>query len=222
MGSTGGAGTYYSQPQSTPAPESRQKPEAQQDVPPSFNQPSDLPKPEDATSRNGGRAILTVSVPSDAKVFVNGNATSSTGSRRQYVSRGLADGFDYTYEVRVEAVRDGKKVQQSKTVQVRSGGTADLAFDLPKKALETTVTLHVPEDAKVYLGGNETTTTGAVRTFTTTALSEGAEWSEYRVRVEVQRQGKILVRDEVVSLKAGDQRTLRLDDFDSEKVADAR
>lgn len=181
----------------------------------------ELPQPGNNTSLRSGKALLTVSVPNDAKVFVNGVATSSKGGQRTYVSRGLSNGFRYTYEVRVEAKRDGKVVEEVKTVQLRAGENADLAFDLPKGTPETSLTVHVPTDAKVFLGGNETSATGEVRTFTTTGLAEGQEWSNYKIRIEMVRNGETVTREEVISLKSGDDRTLRFD-IDSEKVADAR
>ena len=59
--------------------------------------------------------MLTVWVPYDAKVTVNGLETHSTGSRRQFVSFGLKPGLSYKYVVKAQVVREG---------QVR-GGHAD-------------------------------------------------------------------------------------------------
>ena len=52
---------------------------------------------------------------------MNGQATSSTGDTRQYVSRDLTAGYNYTYEVRAEIVRDGRTVEQVKKVDLRAG-----------------------------------------------------------------------------------------------------
>ncbi len=180
-----------------------------------------LPQPGDAASQSNGKAMLTVSVPKDARVFVNGVATKSLGEVRTYVSRGLSDGFKYTYEIRVETERNGKTVEEVKTVSLRAGDNTDVAFDLPQNDNETSLTLHVPADAKVFLGGNETSATGEVRTFSTSGLTAGQEWSNYKVRVEMVRNGEKVVREEVITLKAGDARTLRFD-LDNEKVANAR
>jgi uncharacterized protein (TIGR03000 family) len=180
-----------------------------------------LPPPASGASYRAGKAMILVNVPTDAKVFVNGMATTSQGEQRSFVSRGLSTGYRYTYEVRVQAKRDGQTVEQVKTVQLRAGDNVDLAFDLPKGGLETVLTVHVPADAKVFLGGNETSATGTVRTFSTSTLPAGQEWANYKVRVEFERNGEVVSREEVVSLKAGDDRTLRFD-LDTEKVADAR
>src|SRR5207253_2270016 len=117
-------------------------------------------------------------------------ATTSTGAHRRYISRDLAAGYGYTYEVKIEATRDGKLVEETKTVEMRAGQTASLAFNAaPAKSAETTLTLNVPEDAKVTLAGHPTSATGAVRVFTTTNLSSGKEWSNYKIVVSVERDG---------------------------------
>jgi uncharacterized protein (TIGR03000 family) len=70
-----------------------------------------------------------VVVPADAKVYVNGYLTKSTGTRRQFVSFGLQPGFAYKYDVRVEVVRDGKVVEQNRVAVLRAGATEGLSFD---------------------------------------------------------------------------------------------
>ena len=74
--------------------------------------------------------LLTVYVPAEAKVTVNGYETKSTGTRRQYVSYGLQAGQSYKYEVKAEIVRDGQIVEESKTVVMVAGSknSAQFAF----------------------------------------------------------------------------------------------
>jgi uncharacterized protein (TIGR03000 family) len=164
--------------------------------------------------------MLNVVVPEGAQVYVNGRPTTSTGARRQYVSRGLTDGFSYTYEIRAEAIIDGQKVRDSKIVQLHAGEELELAFDLQARP-ETSLTLHVPGDAKVSLAGNETSVSGDVRVFRTTSLKEGEEWTNYVVHVSVERDGSTLQKEETISLKAGESRELSFD-FDGAKVASAQ
>jgi uncharacterized protein (TIGR03000 family) len=78
------------------------------------------------TPENSG--MLTVWVPYDAKVTINGMATKSTGSRRQFVSYNLTDGFSYKYEVKAEVVRDGKIIEDTKTVVLTAGANNAVAF----------------------------------------------------------------------------------------------
>ena len=78
------------------------------------------------TAENSG--LLTIWVPAEAKVTINGLATQSTGSRRQYVSYGLQPGLGYKYDVHAEIVRDGKIVEENKTVTLTAGERGTLAF----------------------------------------------------------------------------------------------
>jgi uncharacterized protein (TIGR03000 family) len=72
--------------------------------------------------------MLTIWVPYDAKVTINGMPTKSTGSRRTFVSYDLKEGFSYKYEVKAEIVHEGKIVEDTKTVVLTAGGNSALAF----------------------------------------------------------------------------------------------
>jgi uncharacterized protein (TIGR03000 family) len=78
------------------------------------------------TPDNSG--MLTVWVPFDAKVTINGMPTKSTGSRRQFVSYNLQDGMSYKYEVKAEVVRDGKIVEDTKSIVLTAGSNNSVAF----------------------------------------------------------------------------------------------
>ena len=72
--------------------------------------------------------MLTVWVPEDAKVMINGLETRSTGSRRQYYSSGLKPGLTYTYVVRAQVIRNGQVQEDTQTVTLAAGQTNSLAF----------------------------------------------------------------------------------------------
>jgi uncharacterized protein (TIGR03000 family) len=173
-------------------------------------------------------ATLTVQVPADARVFVNGLATTSTGTVRRYVSNGLREGFNYTYQVRAEIVRNGQTITETQTVKLQAGEAPSVEFALngsesepiANQPVRTNVTLHVPADAKVYLSGNDTHGTGEVRTFSTTQLAAGQTWGDYVVRVEVQRNGRTLSKQETIAIKGGESSELTVD-FDAPQVARA-
>jgi uncharacterized protein (TIGR03000 family) len=208
-GSSGGSSGGYQVVPTTPAAPSEQAP----------------PEPPAAGTSAGyirtGDAVLTVRVPADAKVFVNGKATKSTGTVRSYVSRNLDPGLQYTYDVRVEFIRDGQTVEESKTVQLTAGRNAELAFNGPSTAAATTLTLRVPEDAKVFLAGVETSASGSVRSYTTTKLNSGNAWDDYSIRVTVDRDGRTMTQEKSVTLVGGQSQEFSFD-FDTQKVADAR
>lgn len=221
-GSTAGA-VLYGEPSiiqqeapATPTPTPAPAP-----TPPAQSEPS-LPTPAQQSSLEAASALLSVQVPADARVRVNGIPTSSAGEYRRYVSRDLSPGFRYTYEVTAEVERNGQPVTQTKTAHLRAGEEVALSFDLSSGAArETALTLHVPGDAKVFLAGTETPGSGPIRTFRTTKLADGNAWSEYSVRVTVTRGGQQLEKEELITLHGGDRAELTFD-FDFDKVATAR
>jgi len=166
-------------------------------------------------------AVLNVSVPADAKVFVNGYETTSVGTERRYVSNGLESGKSYTYELKAEALRDGKPVSEVKVVKLTAGQSETVAFALSNAPVEqnfgdaeapkTKLTLHVPADARVYISGKETKATGEVREFATTKLAAGKTWDNYLVRVEVTRDGQVVSHEQKLSLVGGENQDLEFD-----------
>jgi uncharacterized protein (TIGR03000 family) len=84
---------------------------------------------------------LTIVVPADAKVFINGRQTRSIGTQREYVSYGLESGLTYRYEVRAEVVRDGKTVEDTREVFLTAGSREGVAFDFAAKKAVTVASL---------------------------------------------------------------------------------
>lgn len=175
----------------------------------------------DAAAAFRNHATLNVSVPTSAKISVNGHLTKSTGKNRSYISRNLRPDIAYTYEVRAEWMLQGNKRQQTKVVEVRAGQTRSVAFDFRSENPVTTLTLNVPEDAKVVLAGAKTETTGVARIFSTKKLASGQEWSDYKIVVTMNRNGQTLTKEQSITLKAGDNQDLTFD-FNEERVAVAR
>jgi uncharacterized protein (TIGR03000 family) len=85
-----------------------------------------MPKTTATSSDTSG--LLTVWVPFDAKVMINGLETRSTGSRREFVSYGLKAGLSYKYVVRATVVREGKTLEDSQTVTLTAGQIEAVAF----------------------------------------------------------------------------------------------
>jgi uncharacterized protein (TIGR03000 family) len=145
---------------------------------------------------------LTVNVSESARIFVNGNPTTSTGESRQFVSRGLDPNQDYRFEIRVEDTVDGEEVVDSKTLVLSPGHGEIVSFDLRKSnsPVETVLTLNVPADAKVVLAGNETKTAGQARTYRTKDLKLGQVWDDYTVVVT----SNGVTKEKTIRLIAGD------------------
>lgn len=66
-------------------------------------------------------AIIDVSLPADAALFVNGQPTTSTTARRSLISPPLPTGRDYFYTLRADVVRDGQTLSTTRQVTVRPG-----------------------------------------------------------------------------------------------------
>jgi len=152
-------------------------------------------------------------------VFINDRPTTSVGNQRTYTTKNLTPGQVYTYTIRAEFSHNGQMVSQTKNSSVSVGDLARVTFD-PAEPVTTALTLKVPADAKVYLSGKETTLTGELRRFTTTRLPIGQMWASYAIRVDVQRDGQTVSKEEKISLKSGENRELAFD-FSAPTVARA-
>jgi len=189
--------------------------------------PAETPEasPQAGYAPDASSVLLSVQLPEDAKVFVNGKATTSKGAQRTYVSRNLDAGRKYAYEVRAEIVRNGKTLTSTKLVRLTTGRGANLVFRFDNDAVArrtitpkpTTLILNVPADAKVILAGQETSSKGERREFSTRKLAAG-QWANYPIRVELERNGQTQVREESISLSAGETRELTVG-FDMPQVA---
>jgi uncharacterized protein (TIGR03000 family) len=143
-------------------------------------------------------------VPADARIFVNGTETSSKGSLRRFLSRGLVAGKSYEFVVRMAVDRDGRTEEATKVVTLVAGERSKVSFEAAAPAVaKTSLTLRVPADAKVWLAGNATASSGAVRQFETTGLREGQSWKDYEIRVTSVVDGREQTVSKVIDLAAG-------------------
>ncbi len=95
--------------------------------------PEVIPPPRIDNSRQESRkteAKVIVQIPTDAKLFVDGNPVKINGEQQTFRTPALERGQTYYYEVRAEVVRDGKTVTESKRVLVRAGEDARVSFPL--------------------------------------------------------------------------------------------
>jgi uncharacterized protein (TIGR03000 family) len=92
------------------------------------------PKP-DEKKRDGGtgsvapdRAKVVVQLPAGAKLYVDDQPIKTSSDYQSFNTPRLEPGQTYYYEVRAEAVRDGKTVVESKRILVRPGQEVSVAF----------------------------------------------------------------------------------------------
>lgn len=176
------------------------------------------PSGDNKDTSTSGDARLQVQLPADAIVYVNGKRTRTEGALRSYVSRHLDVGRQYPYEVKAVVVRNGQELTQTKVVDLSAGLDKSIAFDFDADAeLLTSLSISVPEDAKIVLDGTPTSTAGSFRYFSTKALAPGQVWSKYEVSATVVRDGKEITRRKVIRLSAGDSQQLAFD-FDNDET----
>ena len=183
-------------------------------------------------------AVLVVRLPEDARLFVNDRATTTTGAVRHFVDRKMDKGRPHRYRLRAEVTIGDRTARADRVVHLLAGEALDVniefgpesldghptpaddaqdepptedAVELPGNAPVTTIVLHVPEDARVFLEDVETTETGTVREFHSTHLSAGQEWTDYAIRVVAERDGRMVSREKKINLIAGETRELRFD-----------
>jgi len=92
---------------------------------------------------------LIVRTPADAIVWINGVKTTQTGSRREFVSSGLAQGRNYTFDMRAEWTGlDGKSVEIHRRVPAQAGERRLVDFTLPAPSQSDIATVEFGSGSK--------------------------------------------------------------------------
>jgi uncharacterized protein (TIGR03000 family) len=91
-------------------------------------EPPSTASPNPASAQADSTAHVTVSVPANAELWVDGSKTTSTGAVREFQSPPLNPG-QYTYEVRAHWMENGRDITQTRKVAVSPG--AHIAVDFP-------------------------------------------------------------------------------------------
>jgi uncharacterized protein (TIGR03000 family) len=73
-------------------------------------------------------AVVQVTVPAEAEVWVEGGKTGLTGIRREFVSPPLTPGKSYLYTVRARWTEAGRSFEQIQVVDVQAGRRAEVRF----------------------------------------------------------------------------------------------
>lgn len=79
------------------------------------------------------------------------------------------------------------------------------------------VVVQLPEDATLFLGGNKTSTNGAVRKFKVPVTDTSRSYP-YAVRAELTRNGQVYVAESTETLVAGETLTVKVNDVASAEV----
>jgi len=73
-------------------------------------------------------AVIQVTLPADARLTVDGHATTSTSENRTFVTPALPEG-EFQYTLRAEIVREGRTVVETQVVTVRGGEETRVPFN---------------------------------------------------------------------------------------------
>jgi uncharacterized protein (TIGR03000 family) len=76
-------------------------------------------------------ATLIVSLPADAKLTIDGQATTSTSAKRVFSTPVLEAGKTYQYTLKAEVVVEGKTEVITKVVQIQAGRETLEKLELP-------------------------------------------------------------------------------------------
>jgi uncharacterized protein (TIGR03000 family) len=88
--------------------------------------------PAAATPARQETASLTVVVPADAEVFIEGDPTMETGTERRFVTPPLTVGAKYRYTIRARWSQDGAPVDKTRKVQITGGAKVSIDFTTPE------------------------------------------------------------------------------------------
>ncbi len=78
------------------------------------------------------QALLIVSLPADANLSIDDQATSAGSETRTFVTpSGLETGKDYYYTLKAEMTRDGQPVAITRVVTVKAGEETRVSIELP-------------------------------------------------------------------------------------------
>ena len=87
-----------------------------------------------APTTDPARAVIRVTLPADAILTIDGDATKSTSADRTFVTPPLETGKDFHYDFKAEFVRGGQTVTVERQVAVRAGRETVVSLNPPAGA----------------------------------------------------------------------------------------
>lgn len=170
-------------------------------APPPTKTSAEGPVAINALPSNRGQVV--VFAPANAKLFADGQATTLTGAERVFQTPELLAGRDFQYTLKIEYADGTETKSVSKQVLVRAGHRTVVDFTNASESVTSSVTVTLPEKAKLFVDGVETPATGGKHAFKTPELTRGKAYV-YSFRAEIERDGKTQVESRNVTFKGGD------------------
>ena len=100
--------------------------------------PSNLldPLKSSGAAMPSSEGVISILVPENAQVSINGYVTKSSGRVRRYVSQNLKPGLVYPFNIQVNVVRDGRTLTDSRQVKLTGGALEAVVFNFDKASVE--------------------------------------------------------------------------------------
>jgi uncharacterized protein (TIGR03000 family) len=185
-----------------------------------FPLPEPTPKnaPELPAPRGPGTVLLRM--PAGTLLVVNDTPIPAGPS---YQTPPLEPGREYVYHFEATMVQDGQCVTKVQSVSLRAGATTrlnyeDMASPDPRwtKVEEAvgapaSITVRLPEDARLTVHGVECPLTSDTRAFDSPALVPGKEYF-YTLKAEVVRNGRAIAQTRRATFRSGQSITVSFDD----------
>jgi uncharacterized protein (TIGR03000 family) len=89
-------------------------------------------KPTETQWTKAEAAHIIVRLPADARLTVDGVECPLTSATRAFDTPSLAMGREYSYVLKVEVTRGGRRIAQTKTVAFRPGESVQVSFNNPQ------------------------------------------------------------------------------------------
>jgi uncharacterized protein (TIGR03000 family) len=99
------------------------------------NKDRDRREKDDSEATGPAPVKLIVHLPADARLTIDGEATTSTSDTRVFVSPPLARGKTYHYRLEAQINRTGETMRTSQTVEVEPGKETPVYLDFPGRTL---------------------------------------------------------------------------------------
>jgi uncharacterized protein (TIGR03000 family) len=115
---------------------------------PPLNMPSQLPygpPPQAADAAVApNQATVVVSLPTDARLYVEKHLMDLTGAVRAFRTPDLAPGSKYSYTIRMEVERGGRMVEKTETITIEPGKRTQVFFADPGDGANTARMAYTP------------------------------------------------------------------------------
>lgn len=90
------------------------------------------PEKEDSlkneSKKNQSRAKVIVRMPENSKLYIDDQLVKTSSNQKTFSTPGLIQGETYYYEIRIEVVKDGESIVETRKVNIQAGSVARVDF----------------------------------------------------------------------------------------------